>query len=70
VAEVDMAEIPRIGVEEARRKLAAGDALLVCAYSEEAKCNQMRLEGSLTLSGFQSRLPSLPKDKEIIFYCA
>jgi hypothetical protein len=32
-----MAEIPRIGVEEARRKTAAGEAVLVCAYTDEPK---------------------------------
>jgi hypothetical protein len=65
-----MAEVPRIGVEEARHKVAAGEALLVCAYPDEAKCNRMRLEGSITLSELQSRLPSFAKDQEIIFYCA
>jgi hypothetical protein len=65
-----MAEVPRIDVEEARRRVAAGQALLVCAYPEEAKCNSMKLEGSLTLSQLQARLPSVPKDRELIFYCA
>jgi hypothetical protein len=68
--ELDMAEVPRIGVEEASRKAAAGEALLVCAYPDEAKCNKMRLHGSITLSELESRLPSLPKNQEILFYCA
>ena len=65
-----MADVPRIDVEEARRKVAAGEALLVCAYADEAKCGQMKLEGSITLSQLQARLASLPKTHEIIFYCA
>lgn len=65
-----MADVPRIGVPEARRKVEAGEALLICAYPEEAKCRSMRLEGSITLSELQSRLPSLPKNQELIFYCA
>jgi hypothetical protein len=65
-----MIEAPRIGVEEARGNVTAGEALLVCAYADEAQCNRMKLEGSITLSELQSRQPSLSKDQAIIFYCA
>jgi hypothetical protein len=68
--EADMADVPRTGVEEARRKAAAGEALLVCAYPDEMKCNKMRLQGSMTLPELEARVPSLPRDQEIIFYCA
>ena len=63
-------DVPRIDVEEARRAVESGRALLMCAYEDEAKCRSIRLEGSLTLSQLQARLPSLPKDQELIFYCA
>ena len=33
-----MADVERIGVDEARRHVAAGQAMLVCAYDDEAKC--------------------------------
>jgi hypothetical protein len=62
--------IPRIGPEEAHRKVVAGEALLVCAYSDAVKCNRKRPEGSITLSDLQVRLPSLPKTREIIFFCS
>lgn len=65
-----MEQVPRIDVEEARRKVETGQALLICAYADETKCSQMRREGSITLSELQSRLPSLPKHAELIFYCA
>ncbi len=61
-----MAELVRISPSEARKEVKSG-ALLVCAYSDEGRCNQMRLEGSITMKDFQSRQPS--KDQEIIFYC-
>ncbi len=64
-----MADIPRVPVQEARRRLGEGRALLVCGYEDEAKCRSMLLEGASTYAGLQSKLPSLPKDKEIIFYC-
>jgi hypothetical protein len=65
-----MPDIPRIDVAEARRKVEAGHALLVCAYDDEAKCGRMKLAGSLTLAEMRARLPSLPKSQELIFYCA
>jgi rhodanese-related sulfurtransferase len=65
-----MAGIERISAEDARRKVQGGEALLVCAYDDEAKCGSMKLEGALTLREFRGTLPSLPKDREIIFYCA
>jgi rhodanese-related sulfurtransferase len=65
-----MADVQRISVEEARRKVKANEALLVCAYDDAEKYKKLNLEGSISFSSFQSRLSSLPKNKEIIFYCA
>jgi hypothetical protein len=60
----------RINPEEAYRKVKSGEAILVCAYDDEATCQTMRLEAALSLGEFQKRLPEIPKDREIIFYCA
>ena len=65
-----MPEVSRISVEDARQEVTSGKAMLVCAYEQEEKCNQVALEGSLSLSQFQQRLPSLPKEQEVIFFCA
>ena len=65
-----MAEIERISAEETQRKVAANQALLVCAYEDDAKCRMVNLEGSISLTSFQSKAASLPKDQEIIFFCA
>jgi hypothetical protein len=62
--------VPRIDVEQARRKVKANQALLVCAYDDVAKCRQVELEGSVPISELESRLTALPKDQELIFYCA
>jgi hypothetical protein len=64
-----MAEIPRIDVQEARQRAAAGGALLVCAYDDEEKCRQLGLEGAISLARFRSLLPALPQNREVIFYC-
>jgi hypothetical protein len=64
-----MAEIERISVADARRKVQANQALLVCAYPDEAKFNGVRLEGAISLASFEGRAATLPKGQEIIFYC-
>ena len=65
-----MEDIERISVEDAHRKVKANQALLVCAYEDEAKCKILNLEGSISLTSFQSKAASLPKSQEIIFFCA
>ena len=65
-----MSDDIRIGVDEARRDVSAGRALLVCAYADDAKCRRLALDGSISLHEFESRLPSVGKDQEIVFYCA
>ena len=64
----DAASIKRISPEEARSKVLAGDAILVCSYNDE-KCKDMLLEGALLRSEFEQKVPSLSKEQEIIFYC-
>jgi hypothetical protein len=65
-----MADVQRISVAEARRKVKANEALLVCGYDDAEKYKKLNLEGSISFSSFQSRLSTLSKNKEIIFYCA
>jgi hypothetical protein len=65
-----MADIERISVEEAHRKVTANQALLVCAYEDDAKCRALNLDGSISLTRFQTQAASLPKNQEIIFFCA
>jgi hypothetical protein len=66
---VDPGSVVRVPVEVARASVLAGQALLVCAY-DDAKCAQLRLEGSIPISALMARLPQLPKDHEIIVFCA
>jgi len=65
-----MPDIERISVEDAHRKVGANQALLVCAYEDEAKCRAVSLSGSISLTDFQAKAASLPKSQEIIFFCA
>jgi hypothetical protein len=60
----------RIGPEEAYRHVKSGEAILVCAYEDEATFQKMRLDMAISLGEFQKLLPGIPKEREIIFYCA
>ena len=65
-----MSEPLRVTPQEVYQKLKLAELLLVCAYDDEEKFRMMRLEGAMSLSEFRSRLPELPKNQEIVFYCA
>ena len=62
--------VERVSPEEARREVEAGRALLVCAYDDESKCRQLRLENAVTLQDLQRRVDSVPRNQALIFYCA
>jgi hypothetical protein len=62
--------IERISADDARREVEAGRALLVCAYDDESKCRQLRLENAITLHDLQRRADSVPRNQALIFYCA
>lgn len=59
-----------ISAAEARHGVTSGKALLVCAYCDEEACRKVQLGGSISLTRFEPELEGLPKDREIVFYCA
>jgi hypothetical protein len=63
-----MTEPKRIRPEEVYPKLKSGKALLVCAYEDDSRFKKMQLQGAISFHDFKSRLPSLSKDQEIVFY--
>jgi hypothetical protein len=69
-AEIKPDDVPRVTPAEARPKVQAGQALLVCVYPDEEKYQRNKLEGSISLRQFEQKVPSLASDQEIIFYCA
>jgi hypothetical protein len=60
--------VERISPERVRQGLETGRLLLVCAYEDESRFRQMQLEGGISFSEFQSKLPALSKGQEIVFY--
>ncbi len=65
-----MTEPKRVPSEEVHQKLQSGTALLVCAYEDDAKFKKVQLQGAISLNEFKSKLSSLTKEHEIVFYCA
>ncbi len=63
-----MSEIKRVSPEEVREKIQKGNALLVCAYKDDWKCDKMRLDGSIVLSEFIAGVSEILKEREIIFF--
>jgi rhodanese-related sulfurtransferase len=62
--------VERISPEEAYEHLSLDDALLVCAYDDPDKFADNHLAGALSLDEFAARADSLPRETEVIFYCA
>ena len=65
-----MAEVARITPQEAHARMSSGQALLVCAYEDPARFAEIRLEGAISIQEFRARRGTLPRDQEVIFYCA
>jgi hypothetical protein len=65
-----MNEVTRVTPEEIYPRLRSGEALLVCAYDDEAKFQRHQLAEAISFTEFQSLRPTLPQDREIVFYCA
>jgi len=55
---------------EAAQKHVNSDALLVCAYDDPHKFEQNHLAGAISLDEFKAQAGSLPRDREVVFYCA
>ncbi|MFB3886908.1 MAG: ArsR family transcriptional regulator [Thermodesulfobacteriota bacterium] len=63
-----MREPERVTAKEIYDQLREGRVLLVCAYEDDSKFKMMHLQGGISFDEFKSKLPSVPKDQEIIFY--
>ena len=61
--------VERLDPNAARREVSGGRALLVCAYDDRQRCRSMMLDGAIDMDELQGRLPTMPKDQPMIFYC-
>jgi hypothetical protein len=62
--------VERISAQQAHEEVKSGKSLLVCAYDSKEKFRDNHLEGAISFSDFESRKNGIPKDQEIVFYCA
>lgn len=67
---MEKSEVTRIPPDEAKRRVDSGRAILVCGYEADEKFQAMHLQGAQSLNQFRKRLPDIPKEQEVIFYCA
>jgi hypothetical protein len=59
----------RIDPRQAHQRLGEG-ARLVCAYDSDEKFQHNHLEGAVSLGELRAQEGALPRDQELIFYCA
>jgi len=63
-------KIVRISPVKAQALVEKNKALLICAYKDEGICKKVMLEGAVSLTEFESKVPGLAKNRALIFYCA
>lgn len=61
-------DAPRVSPSEARRLVEEEDALLVCAYDNEDKCDEIALPGSMPFPRLEDKQESLSRDRHLVFY--
>jgi len=68
----EYSNVPRIGLEELKEKLDAGADLVVVDVRSKEEFEQGHIPGAISIpySEMKARYRELPRDKEIITYCA
>ena len=63
-------EPTRVSPGDIYQNVKSGKTLLVCGYDDDQKFKMMELDGALSLADFRSRLSTLSKNQDVVFYCA
>ena len=63
-------EPTRVSPVDIYQNVKSGKTLLVCGYDDDQKFKVMELDGALSLADFRSRLSTLSKNQDVVFYCA
>lgn len=64
-----MNRIPLVDPHEINCRISTGDALLVCAYTDDMDFRDKKLKKAVSFNDFASRMHGLSRKKEIVFYC-
>lgn len=62
-------DVPRVSIQDALAATKDEHAVVVCAYDDQQKCEEMRVKNGWTLQEFQNKQDDLPKDTRLVFYC-
>jgi len=65
-----MAGYEYISAPDAFRELQNSDALLINSYDSDEKWNLTQVPGAINFMDYKARRADLPKETELIFYCA
>ena len=65
-----MATFERISAEQALHDVNEKGTLLICGYDVEEKWENARVPGAINYLQFKAQSHDLPKESELIFYCA
>lgn len=60
----------KISPQQAHQDMESSQALLVCGYDSDEKFQQNHLEGAISMDELRAQENTIPKDRELIFYCA
>ncbi len=63
-----MPQVALIKAETTNELVSGGSALLICAYDSDEKFRKVHLKGAISLSEFDRRSGTIPKNTELIFY--
>jgi rhodanese-related sulfurtransferase len=62
-------EVPRISIQQALAAAESDEGIVICAYDDQQKCEDMRVKNGWTLKELQQKQNDLPKDTRLVFYC-
>ncbi|MFT3744262.1 MAG: rhodanese-like domain-containing protein [Pyrinomonadaceae bacterium] len=67
----DASEVPKISVQDAKKEVDAGTAIIIDSRGDAAYKNE-RIAGSISISSATEtdKVAKLPKDKKLIVYCS
>ena len=70
MADSILKDIARVSPNEVHPRVHSGSSLLVCAYDNQEKFEKNHLQGAISLDVLKLKASTLPKDQELVFYCA
>ena len=65
-----MNSVPRVTPQEVHPRVLTGEALLVCAYEDDARFRAQHLAGAISYNAFIANLAGISRSRELVFYCA